>query len=161
MDSATRKHGPGRGREVSLIERGEHYSRYWHKNSGKMATSQTSRADVFGDSINQTWEEKVPGGGGHRFEFVDREPLVFRVVFVLFLLNTFLGLLFEFGAKYFFPRASISLPPCEALAEGQYHAPQIICWFETQWIATQFVLLGLIVIILVIFRKRVRYVGRR
>jgi hypothetical protein len=106
-------------------------------------------------------EEKMPRGGGHRFEFVDREPLVFRVVFVLFLVNTFLGLLFEFGAKYFFPKASMSLSPCEALAEGQYHAPQIICWFESRWIAIQFVLLGVISVILIIFRKRVRYIRRR
>jgi hypothetical protein len=106
-------------------------------------------------------EEKMPGGGGHRFEFVDREPLVFRVVFVLFMVNTFLGLLFEFGAKYFFPKASTSLPPCAALAEGQYHTPLIICWFEGRWIAIQFLLLGLIAVILVIFRKRVRYIGRR
>ena len=103
----------------------------------------------------------MPGFGGHRFEFVDREPLVFRVVVVLFLLNTFLGLLFEFGAKYFFQRASISLPPCEALAGGQYHAPQIICWFESRWIAIQFIFVGLIAAILVILRKRVRYIGRR
>jgi hypothetical protein len=80
---------------------------------------------------------------------------------VLLFVNTFVGLLFESGAKYFFPKASMSLPPCEALAGGQYHAPQIICWFETRWIAFQFVLLGLIVAILLIFRKRVRYVGRR
>jgi hypothetical protein len=103
----------------------------------------------------------VPGFGGHRFEFVDREPLVFRVVVVLFLLNTFLGLLFEFGAKYFFQGASISLPPCEALAGGQYHAPQFICWFESRWIAIQFIFVGLIAAILVILRKRVRYIGRR
>jgi hypothetical protein len=103
----------------------------------------------------------MPGAGGHRFVFVDREPLVLRVVAMLLFVNTFLGLLLDFGAKYFFPRASMSLPPCEALAEGQYHVPRIICWFESQWIATQFVWMGLIAIILVIFRKRVRYIGRR
>ena len=101
----------------------------------------------------------MPGGGAHRFEFVGREPLVFRIVAVLLFANTFLGLLFEFGAKYLFPKASTSLPPCEAL--GPYHAPHIICWFEGRSIAIQFILLGLIAIILVIFRKRVRYIRRR
>jgi hypothetical protein len=82
---------------------------------------------------------------------------------VLLFLNAFLGLLLEFGAKYFFPKASMSLPPGEALAARgvQYHAPQISCWFESRWIAIQFVLLGLIAAILVIFRKRVRYIGKR
>ncbi len=103
----------------------------------------------------------MPGVGGHRFEFIDREPLVFRVAFVLLFVNGLLGLLLEFGAKYFFPKASVSLLPCKALAEGQYHAPQIICWFESRWIAIQFVLVGLIAAIFVIFRKRVRYIGRR
>lgn len=43
----------------------------------------------------------MPGVGGHRFEFIDREPLVFRVAFVLLFVNGLLGLLLEFGAKYF------------------------------------------------------------
>jgi len=103
----------------------------------------------------------MPGFGRHRFVFVDREPLVLRVVAMLLFANAFLGLLLDFGAKYFFPKASMSLPPCEALAEGQYHAPQIICRFESRWVTIQFVLLGLIAAIFVIFRKRVRYSGRR
>ena len=92
--------------------------------------------------------------------FVDREPLVFRIVFVLLFVNAFLGLLLDFGAKYLFPKTSMSLSPCEALSGGQYHAPRFICWFESRWIAIQFILLGLIAAILLIFRKRVRYLGR-
>jgi hypothetical protein len=104
----------------------------------------------------------MPSVGGHRLEFVDGEPLVFRIVVMVLFVNTFLGLLLEFGAKYFFPKASMNLPPCEALAEGgvRYPAPQIVCWFESWWIAIQFVLLALIAAIFVIFRRRVRYVGR-
>jgi hypothetical protein len=60
----------------------------------------------------------MPGAGGHRFVFVDREPLVLRVVAMLLFVNTFLGLLLDFGAKYFFPRASMSLPPVKLWRKG-------------------------------------------
>jgi hypothetical protein len=59
MNTTTRKRGPGRGREVSLIERGKHCSRHEHKNSGKTAASQTRRAGVFGNRINQTWAVEI------------------------------------------------------------------------------------------------------
>jgi hypothetical protein len=105
----------------------------------------------------------MPGGGRHRFEFVDKEPLVLWVVAMLLILNTCLGLLLEFGAKYFLPKASINLKPCEALAERgvQYHAPEIVCWFASRSIDIQFVLLALVAAIFIIFRKRVRYIRRK
>jgi hypothetical protein len=105
----------------------------------------------------------MPGGGRHRFEFVDKEPLVLWVVATLLILNTFLGMLLTFGAKYFLPKASINLRPCEALAERgvQYHAPEIVCWFASRSIDIQVVLLALAAAIFVIFRKRVRYIFRK
>src|SRR5271155_100766 len=102
-----------------------------------------SRSRAVNESGTLFCEGKMPGTGGHRFEFVDREPLVLRVVAMLLFVNTFLGLLLDFGAKYFFPKASMSLPACDALAQGQYHAPQLICWFESRWIVIQFILLAL------------------
>jgi hypothetical protein len=103
-------------------------------------------------------EEAMPGGGRHRFVFVDKPPFVFRVVFVLLFANTFLMLLLANGAKHFLSKASINLPPCEAFAERgvQYHAPEIVCWYESRSIAIQFILLALLAAIFIIFRKRLR-----
>jgi hypothetical protein len=61
-------------------------------------------------------EETMPSGGGHGFYFVGKEPLVMRVVTTLLFVNTFLLLVLDFGAKYFLPKASLNLQPCEALA---------------------------------------------
>ena len=102
-------------------------------------------------------------GGGHRFEFVGKEPLVFLIAVGLLFANTFAMLLLTFGAQYFLPKASLNLPPCEALArEGvQYHAPAIVCWYASRSIAVQFILLGTLAFIFIIFRKRVRYIPPR
>lgn len=104
-------------------------------------------------------EETMPGFGGHRFYFVGKEPLVMRVVATLLFLNTFLFLLLEFGAKYFLPKASPNLPPCEAFAwEGvRYHAPEVVCWYASRSIAIQFILLALVAVIFIIYRKQVEY----
>jgi hypothetical protein len=104
----------------------------------------------------------MPGGGRHRFEFVGKEPLVFRVSVTLLFVNTFLLLSLDFAAKHFLPKASVNLRPCEALAARgvQYHAPKIVCWYASHSIAIQFILLGLIAAIFIIFRKRVRYIRR-
>ena len=101
-------------------------------------------------------------GGRHRFEFVGKEPLMFRLVTALLFANTLFLMLIDFGAKYFLPKASLSLPPCEALARRgvQYHAPGIVCWYASCSIPMQWALLALIVAILIISRKRVRNVGR-
>jgi len=101
-------------------------------------------------------------GGRHQFEFEGKEPLVFRLVTALLFANTLFLMLVDFGAKYFLPKASLNLPPCEALARRgvQYHAPDIVCWYASCSIPMQWVLLALMVAIFIIFRKRVRYVGR-
>ena len=105
----------------------------------------------------------MPGGGRHRFEFVGKEPLVFWVFATLLFANAFLSLLLDFGAKYFLPKASLNLQPCEALAERgvQYHAPEIVCWYASRSIAIQFILLALLAAVFIIFRKRVRYIRRK
>lgn len=107
-------------------------------------------------------EESMPGGG-HRFEFVGKEPPVFLAAIGLLFVNTFVLLLLTFSAKYVLPKASPNSPPCEALmSDGvQYHAPEIICWYAGHSIAIQFVLLAVLAAIFVIFRKRVRYVPPR
>jgi hypothetical protein len=102
----------------------------------------------------------MPGLGRHRFEFVDKEPLMLWVVASLLLANTFLLLLVDFAAKYFLPRASAALPSCEALkGKGvQYHAPGILCWYAGHSISIQFILLAVVAAIFIIFRKRVRHI---
>jgi hypothetical protein len=105
-------------------------------------------------------EVTMPGAGGHRFYFVGREPLVLRVVATLFVVNTFLFLSLDFGAKYLLPKASLDLEPCEALTSGgvQYHAPEIVCWYASRSIAIQFILLAFVAAIFIIFRKQVQYI---
>ena len=101
-------------------------------------------------------------GGGHRFEFVGKEPLVLRVVVALLFVNTFVGLLLPFGSKFLFPRATVNLPPCEALAQGgvQYHAPEIVCWIASRFIEIQFILVALMAATFIFNWKRVRYIHR-
>jgi len=93
---------------------------------------------------------------------VGKEPLLFCVVATLLLANTFLSLLLDFGAKHFLRKASLNLQPCEALAGRgvQYHAPEIVCWYASRSIDIQFILLALLAAVFIIFRKRVRYIGR-
>jgi hypothetical protein len=101
-------------------------------------------------------------GGRHQFEFVGKDPLVFRVFATLLFLNTFLLLLLGFGAKYLFPTASGNLQVCETLTRDgvQYHAPEIVCWYASHSIAIQFILLAIIAAVFVAFRKHVRYIRR-
>ena len=104
----------------------------------------------------------MPGTGRHRFEFVEKPPFAFGLVFALLFANTFLMLLLDNGAKYFLPKATLNLPPCEVFAERgvQYHAPKIVCWYESRSIAIEFILLALLAAIFIIFRIRVRYIFR-
>jgi hypothetical protein len=103
------------------------------------------------------------GTGGHRFEFVGKSPLAFRVLVALLFANTFVGLSLDFGAKYVFPKASPELPPCEALSGAgvQYHAPAVVCWFANHFIAIQFILVALMGFIVMIFRNRLRHIPSR
>jgi hypothetical protein len=100
-------------------------------------------------------------GGRHRFYFVGRVPVVFLIISALLFVNTALLLSLDFIARSFLPKASANLQPCEALSQRgtQYHASELVCWYAGHTIAIQFVLLALLAVILLIFRRRVRYVG--
>jgi hypothetical protein len=80
-------------------------------------------------------------GQRYKFEFVGKEPLVFRVAASLLLVNTVLMLTLVFGGKYLFPK----------------QAPQIVSWYSDRSIVIQFILMALMGSIFVIFRKRVRW----
>lgn len=106
----------------------------------------------------------MPGvGGGHRFEFVGKEPLAFWVAVTMLFANTFSMLFLALGGKYFLPKASLNLPPCEEFAGRgvQYHAPEIVCWYASHSIAIQFILLALLAAVFIIFRRQVRYTPPR
>jgi hypothetical protein len=89
-------------------------------------------------------EDTMPVVAGHKFYFAEKVPLAFSFVFSLLFANTLLMLLLAFAGKYFLPK----------------HAPWVVSWYDDHSILIQFVLLGILAVILVIFRKRVRYFGR-
>jgi len=82
--------------------------------------------------------------GPHQFEFVDKEPLIFRVVVTVLFANTFAMLFLAFAGKYFLPK----------------NIPETIRWYANHSIVIQFVLLAVLAAILLVFRKRVRYIRR-
>jgi hypothetical protein len=106
-----------------------------------------------------TEQKQLPFRGGHRFYFEEKPPIIFVVLMVLLFANTLLGLFLDFGAKYIFPRASATMSPCEALSDKgvQFHVPAVVCWQASRFIPIQFVLLGLLALVILIFHKRVRY----
>jgi hypothetical protein len=81
-------------------------------------------------------------GGRHRFEFVGKEPLIFWVVASLLFANTALMLLLDFGGKYFLPK----------------DVSATVHWYGNNSITIQFGLLALLAALLIVFRKRVRYI---
>lgn len=84
-------------------------------------------------------------GAGHRIHFVGKVPLAFSAVFSLLFANTLLMLLLEFAGKYFLPKA----------------VPETVHWYGDNSITVQFVLLFLLAVILVVFRKRIYYIPRK
>jgi hypothetical protein len=84
-------------------------------------------------------------GLGRTFYFMKKVPLAFSVFLSLLFANTLLMLLPEFARKYFFPRG----------------APEAVRWYEDHSIATQFVLLALLGLVVAIYRKRIEFVQRK
>jgi amino acid transporter len=76
-------------------------------------------------------------GGGHRFYFVGKVPLPFSVLLCFLFLNTFLML--------FLPKATVGA----------------LSWYEDNSIKIQLVILALMAVVVVIFRKHIRWESRR
>ena len=76
-------------------------------------------------------------GTGRRFYFVGKVPFPFSVLACLLFMNTFLML--------FLPKATVG----------------ILRRYEDNSVAIQFVLLALLAVVIVIFRKRVRWSGQK
>ena len=82
-------------------------------------------------------------GGRHKFEFVGKEPLAFRVVVALLFVNTVLMMALQLDAAK------------HVLLE---HFSGIVSWYLGHSVAIQFILLLLLAASLVAFRKRIRYI---
>jgi hypothetical protein len=98
--------------------------------------------------------------GRHRFEFVGEQPLIFRVLAALTVANAFIGLLLPYVLRFVMPQGFTDSRPCEGLAHRgiQYRVPEAVCWYENRWVLIEFVLLAMIAVMLLIFRKRVRHI---
>jgi hypothetical protein len=82
----------------------------------------------------------MPGNGPHRLEFVGKTPWVFTVLVALLFVNTFAGL--------------IGIPVYE------HFAHRTISYGDRLFLESQFVLLALIGLVFLIYRKSVRYTYR-
>jgi hypothetical protein len=93
------------------------------------------------------YEVVVPGSGPHRFEFTGPTPPVFAALMALLFANTAIGLLGEFVARHFFE--SLRMPA------GFIH------WYlDAGFIYAEFIILALLAVTLLIYRKQVRYTYR-
>jgi hypothetical protein len=81
----------------------------------------------------------------YRFEFVGKEPLAIWIVVSLLFANTILMLLLSITGSYFLPQ----------------NVPLMIRWYEANSITIQFVLLALLALIFIFYRRRIRYIRRK
>jgi hypothetical protein len=84
----------------------------------------------------------MPGVGPHRFYFVDKAPWIFGVLVALLFVNTTAGL--------------VALPMLEHFRSRLIHSRPAE-WYDSRFIAIQFILLALIGLVFVIYRRNVRY----
>ena len=84
----------------------------------------------------------MPGSGPHRFFFVGKQPWVFVALIVLLFANTIAGV--------------IALPILQHFRLGFVHS-RAAEWYDGRFLAIQFILLVLIGIVFVIYRKDFRY----
>jgi hypothetical protein len=87
----------------------------------------------------------MPGVGGHKFYFTEKVPLVFLFVLLLLFANTFFMLSLDFVGKYFVPK----------------NGARFVSWYDHHSILIQIVLTGVLFAILLVYRKRVHYRGRK
>jgi hypothetical protein len=100
----------------------------------------------------------MPAGGRFRFTFIGEQPLIFRIVAILTVANPFIGLALPFAVKHLGTGSSRGVT-CRALESSgvQFQVPGIICWYAEWWIGIEFALLACIAVLLVFYRKRVRF----
>lgn len=100
----------------------------------------------------------MPAGGRYRFAFVGEQPLIFRVVALLTIVNPFIGLALPFALRHLGTESSHGVT-CKALENSgvQFPVPGIICSYAAWWIGIEFALLACIAVVLLLYRKRVRF----
>jgi hypothetical protein len=105
----------------------------------------------------------MPGLGRSGWQFIDREPLLFRVLVILLFANTVLLLGLPSLASHFQPKAFNNLPVCADLSSKavQVHAPAFVCWYSGWSIAIQFIILALAALAMLAYRKHLQYVDYR
>ena len=107
----------------------------------------------------------MPGSGAHRFYFVGEVPLLFSVLIILLFVNTVLSLGLPSLFQYLLPKSFDNLPICADLSGKavQVHVPAFVYEYLGWSIPIQFIILALMGLTMLLYRKRVRYEyrGRR
>jgi hypothetical protein len=99
-------------------------------------------------------------GAGRRYDFIGKQPLIFTILVVLLLGNTFLSLGLDFFARYLFPKCSPNALLCMPLGNGgvTYKVPQAIFWYAAWSFTLEGILIALIALVVFIYRKDMRRV---
>jgi hypothetical protein len=84
----------------------------------------------------------MPGNGPYRWYFVGKTPWIAWVLCVLLFGNTLAGM--------------VCFPLYERFVHHPVRSP-MAAWFQTHFVGIQFVLLALVVLVFVTYRKDVRY----
>jgi hypothetical protein len=99
-------------------------------------------------------------GGAHRWEFIGKTPAIFTILVVVLAVNISLGLALAFLGKFIIPQGMANSTQCGAIADYgiRYSVPESVCWFANWNNTISFVLLGVAVLVMLIFRNNVRRV---
>ncbi len=99
-------------------------------------------------------------GTGHGWQFVGKQPVIFTVSVGLLFANGASSLALGFFVKHFIPQNPTNSHICEAMSTYGIHygVPDWICWYANWDLAITGALFGLVVLIMIIYRKDVRHV---
>jgi len=89
--------------------------------------------------------------------YIGRPPWIFQATTVVAIANLFLGL----GTGIYFERWRPGIPGypiCRALQNNgiQCHVPTAVCWYAENYTRISLYLLGLLLILLIVYRKNIR-----
>jgi hypothetical protein len=107
----------------------------------------------------RSFEGAMPGTG-HGWQFIGKEPVIFKIVVSLLLANGASSLALGFFVKHFVPQNLPNSRVCEAMSGYgiRYGVPDWICWYANWDLAITGILFGLVVLITIIYRKDVRHI---
>ena len=103
----------------------------------------------------------MPGyGGRYAWAFVGKQPVILSIVETLFFANMAASFTLTFLGKYLIPRNLSNAQVCSAMSISgvQYGVPAWICWYAERDLIITFALLGIIAVILLIYRKNLERV---